>query len=85
MSNSLFLFSSSSSVLTWSSRRHRRNLSLVRSVWAAAKSLYWPPPEYQDLSTRPDWPVKKAIVDLPIKLKGNSKRISGNLLSPFLA
>ena len=37
---------------------------------------------YQDLSTRHDWPVKKAIVDLPIRLKGNSKHTSGNLLSP---
>ena len=27
---------------------------------------------YQDLSTRYDWPVKKAIVNLPIRLKGNS-------------
>ena len=33
-----------------------------------------PPPVYQDLSTRHDWPVKKAIVDLPIRMKGNSKR-----------
>ena len=38
---------------------------------------------YQDLSTRHDWPVKKAIVDLPIKMKGNSKRTSGNSLSPL--
>ena len=30
---------------------------------------------------RHDWPVKKAIVDLPISLKGNSKRTSGNSLS----
>ena len=36
---------------------------------------------YQDLSTRRDWPVKKAIIDLPIRLKGNSKRTSGNSLS----
>ena len=36
---------------------------------------------YQDLSTCHDWPVKKAIVDLPIRLKGNLKRISGNSLS----
>ena len=36
---------------------------------------------YQDLSTHHDWPVKKAIVDFPIKLKGNSTRTSGNLLS----
>ena len=38
---------------------------------------------YQDLSTRRDWPVKKAIVDLPIRMKGNSKLISGNSLSPL--
>ena len=33
----------------------------------------------QDLSTRHKWPVKNAIVDLPIRLKGNS----ANSLSPF--
>ena len=32
---------------------------------------------------RHDWPVKKATVDLPIRLKGNSKHISGNSLSPL--
>ena len=37
----------------------------------------------QDLSTRHDWPVKKAIVDLPIRLKGNLKPISGNSLGPM--
>ena len=36
---------------------------------------------YQDLSTCHGWPVNKAIVNLPIRLKGNSKRISSNLLS----
>ena len=40
-----------------------------------------PPPVYQDLSMRRDWPVKKAFVDLPIRMKGNSKPISGNSLS----
>ena len=40
-----------------------------------------PPPVYQNLRTRHDWPLKKAIVDLPIRLKGNSKRTSGNSLS----
>ena len=35
---------------------------------------------YQDLSMHHDWPVKKAIVDLPIRLRGNSKR---NWLSPL--
>ena len=43
------------------------------------------PPVYQDLSTCHDWPVKKAIVDLPIKLNGNLKRISSNLLRPLEA
>ena len=42
-----------------------------------------PPPVYLDLSTRHGWPVKNAIVDLPIILKGNSKRTSGNWLSPL--
>ena len=32
----------------------------------------------QDLSTRHDWPVKNAIVDLPIEMKENSKRSSVN-------
>ena len=41
-----------------------------------------PPPVFQDLKTRHDWPVKKAIVDLRIRLKGNSKHTSGNSLSP---
>ena len=40
-----------------------------------------PPPVYQDLSTRHDWPVANALVDLLIRLKGNSKRISGNSLN----
>ena len=38
---------------------------------------------YQDLSTRRDWPVKKAIVNLPIRLKGSSKCLSSNSLSPL--
>ena len=43
---------------------------------------------YQDLSTLcilHDWPVKKAIVDLSNRLKGNSKRFSGNSLSQDLS
>ena len=36
---------------------------------------------YQDLSTCHDWPVKNVIADLPIKMKGNSKRSSCNSLS----
>ena len=37
-----------------------------------------PPPVYQDLSACHDWPVKDALVYLPIRLKGNLKRTSGN-------
>ena len=40
-----------------------------------------PIPVYQHLSMQHDCPVKKAIVDLPIKMKGNWKYISSNLLS----
>ena len=43
------------------------------------------PPVYQDLSMRHDWHVKKAIVDLPISMKGNSNRTCGNSLSPLWA
>ena len=38
---------------------------------------------YQDLSTCHDWPIKNVIADLPIKMKGNSKRSSCNSLSPL--
>ena len=38
---------------------------------------------YQDLSTCHDWLVKKAMVNLPIKMNGNSKHTSGNLSSPL--
>ena len=49
--------------------------------------LSGPPLVYQDLSMRHamqyDWPVEKAIsiVDLPIKMNGNSKHTSCNSLS----
>ena len=38
---------------------------------------------YQDLSTPHDWAFKKVIVDLPKKMKGNSKRASDISLSPL--
>ena len=38
---------------------------------------------YQDLSMDHDWPVKKAIVNLPIRLKGHAKHIFSNLLNPL--
>ena len=31
-----------------------------------------------------DWPVKKAIVDLSIRMKGDLKRTTGNSLSPLV-
>ena len=36
---------------------------------------------YQDLGTCHDWPVKKAMVSLSIRLKGNLKHFCVNLLS----
>ena len=66
------------------SLRHRRNLTLVNSVYKTApKSLFCAPTVYQDLNTRHVWPVKKDNVNLPISNKGNSKRTSGNSLSPL--
>ena len=38
---------------------------------------------YQDLSSRHDWPVEKDNVNLPIRIRGNPKRTSGNSLSPL--
>ena len=69
------------------SLRYRRNYTLVKSVCKTAlKSLFpGPHPVYQDLGTRHDWPVENAIVDLPIRLMGNSKRISSNSLNPLRA
>lgn len=47
------------------------------------KSFSGPPPAFQDLSTYYDWLVKRAIVDFPSRMKGNSKCLSGNSLSPL--
>ena len=72
--------------LFWCSLHHRQNYSLVKSVCKTAlKSLFWAPPVYQDLTTLHDWPVKNAIVCLPIKMKKNSNCTSSNsssLLGP---
>ena len=38
----------------------------LNSVKQRPNPFSGPPPVYQDLSTRHDWPVKKAYVDLPI-------------------
>ena len=50
-------------VLPCEQTKHRRNPCSAHPL---------PPPVYQNLRTRHDWPLKKAIVDLPIRLKGNS-------------
>ena len=44
---------------------------------------YRRPSVYQDLGTRYDWPVKKFIANLPIRLKEKSKYTSSNSLSPL--
>ena len=65
---------------------HRWNETLVKSVCKQHQNpCSGSPPVYQDLSMCYDWPVKKAIVDLPIKMKGNWKYISGNSLSLLVA
>ena len=56
---------------------HRRNKTLVKFTKQRRNPCSRPPSVYLDLSTCNDWRVKKAIVDLPIRLKGNSKRTSG--------
>ena len=64
--------------------RIRNYKALVTSFCeTASKSEFWAISAYQDVSTRHDRPVKKATVDLPIKMMGNSKRFSGNSWSPL--
>ena len=61
----------------------KRNSGLAQSAKQRQNFCYGPPPVYQDVSTRQDWPVNKAIAHLPVRLKGKSKHISGNSLSPL--
>ena len=65
-------------VLPCEQTKHRRNPC---NAHRSPPPRPHPPPVYQNLRTRHDWPLKKAIVDLPIRLKGDSKRTSGNSLS----
>ena len=53
------------------------NLRLSPSTKQGRNPCSRSPPVYHDLSTRHDWTVKNPIVNLPIRLKGNSK-ISDN-------
>ena len=55
-------------------------LLLSPSVKQCRNPCSGPVAEYQDLSTCHDWLVKKAIVNLPMRIKQNSKRTFGNLL-----
>ena len=61
--------------------RARVSLALLSAKQRPHPYRSEPPLVYQALSTRHDWLVKKAIVDLPINTKRNSKRTSGNSLS----
>ena len=59
------------------------NFWLSTSAKQRRTPFSWPPPGHQDLSSRHDWPAKKAIIGLPVRLVGNLRRISGNSLSPL--
>ena len=52
-------------------------------VTSVCETVIYPLSVYQDLSTCHDWPNKKVIVNLPIRVKGYPKCISGNLLNPL--
>ena len=54
---------------------------LVKSVCKSALKSSATTCVPKDLSMGHDWPVEKAMVDLPVGLKKNLKRTSGNLLS----
>ena len=55
------------------------NFWFSRSAKQCQNPCPGPPPVYQDLGTCHDWPVNKAIVNLPIRLKENSKCISSSV------
>ena len=65
--------------------RARRSLGTFQKP----KSLFWAPPVYKDLSTRYDWPVKNATVDLSasqtesVRLKDRRQQ-RGNVHALFL-
>lgn len=56
---------------------------LVKSVCKSALKSSATTCVPEDLSMSHDWPIEKAMVDLPVELKKNLKRTSGNLLSLF--
>ena len=54
-----------------------RKLWLSPSLKQHQNPFFGSSPVYQDLSMHYDWPVKKAMVNLPVRLQGNLKCISG--------
>ena len=66
---------------------HVPQMELIMNFWLSPSAkkrqnpCSQPPPVFQDLSTHHDWRVKKAIVNLPVRLKGNLKFILDNSLS----
>ena len=76
-------YSNRATILVASCATDEIKLRLSPSAKRCQNPCSTPPPVYQDLSTCRDWPVEKATVDLPIRLKGNLNLISGNSLSPL--
>ena len=66
------------------SQRHRRNWILVKSG-CENESLFWAPNCVPRFECAPWLAVKKAIVDMLIRLKGNAKSTSGNSLNALRA
>ena len=56
------------------------NFQLSPSAKQHQNPCYGPSPAYQDLRTCRDWPVKKAIVNLPVKLEIHVNKIRNTFL-----
>ena len=69
-------------LLGWPAPQVELNFRLCPSAKQLWNPRSGPPTVSRDLSIHHDWPVKKSIVILPVRLKGSSKCTSSNLLSP---
>ena len=56
----------------------QRKLRLVKSAKQSRSLCSGPLSVYQELSKSHDWPLEKANVELPIRMKGNSQLTSDN-------
>ena len=57
---------------------------LVKYVCETAPNSFFMAPTWAPrFEFASDWPAKKAIIGLPVRLVGNLRRISGNSLSPL--